>query len=565
MLHALMQTGFPLLGLLTPPSGVEYAALIPGAIASVVAMLIVLVDTFHRPGTNRDYLAYISAVGMGVVVLSCWALWDSTLDRPVFHGMLYLDKFGLFFAALAAAAGGLALLQVPAYMQFQRMDRGEFYMLVLFSVSGAIFMANSADLLSIFIALELMSIPVYCLAGYMRRDGRGAESAMKYFVLGAFSAGLMLYGMALIYGVTGTTNLEFIGANLSRIIASGAVDMGFGVIVLGVMLILSGFAFKVAAVPFHIWTPDVYTGSPSPGVGFMSTVVKAGAFAAMLRVLFIAFEDPMLRGGFFGLGWVDVLFFLSAASMVLGNTVAIMQDNIKRMLAYSSIAHAGYILLGIAAAGARPEFFLLNDAVLFYLVTYTFGTVGAFGVLSYLGRKGTTVETYEDVSGLGLKYPFAGLMMGVFMFSSAGIPPTAGFVGKLYVFRAAVDVGVQTGEFAFIGLSVLAVITSVAGAYYYLRVLVCMYMREPVRDDWTEAAESKSSRLSMGVCAALTLLLGVMPATALELSREGIVDFQGAPASIRALQKQGGEQLEKMREDAERSRQPAAEGEAPQG
>ncbi len=565
MLHALMQTGFPLLGLLTPPSGAEYAALIPGAIAALVAMLVVLVDTFHRPGTRRDYLAYISAVGMGVVVLSCWALWDSTIDRPVFHGMLYLDKFGLFFAALAAAAGGLALLQVPAYMNFQRMDRGEFYMLVLFSVSGAIFMANAADLLTVFIALELMSIPVYCLAGYMRRDGRGAEAAMKYFVLGAFSAGLMLYGMALIYGVTGTTNLEYIGINLSRVIETGAVETGFGMIVLGVLLVLSGFAFKIAAVPFHIWTPDVYTGSPSPGVGFMSTVVKAGAFAAMLRVLFVAFEDPMLRGGFYGTGWVDVLFFMSAASMVLGNTVAIMQDNIKRMLAYSSIAHAGYILLGIVAAGARPEYFLFNDAVLFYLASYTFGTVGAFGVLSYLGRKGTTVETYEDIAGLGLKYPFAGLMMGVFMFSSAGIPPTAGFVGKLYIFRAAVDVGVQTGEFAFIGLSVLAVLTSVAGAYYYLRVLVCMYMKEPTRDDWVEASESKSARLSLGICAALTLALGILPATMLELSREGVVDFQGVPASVREVQREGGEQLKQIRDAAERSREPAPKGEVPQG
>lgn len=556
-----------ILGVLTPPSGAEYMALIPGGIVSLVAMIVILVDTFHRPGTRRDYLAYFGAIGLGLAIFSAYVLWDNTLTRPTFHGMLYLDKYSLFFAVVACAAGGLALLQGPSYMRFQRMDRGEFYMLILFSVAGAIFMASAADMLSIFIALEVMSIPVYCLAGFLRREERSAESALKYFILGAFSAGLMLYGMALLYGITGTTNLEFIGKNLSYIaknpMASGAGGL---MIVLGVMLIISGFAFKVAAAPFHIWTPDVYEGSPSPGVGFMASAVKAGAFAAMIRVLFIAFDDPSLRGGFYGIGWVDVLFFLSAASMVLGNAAAIMQTNIKRMLAYSSIAHAGYILLGITAAGSMTKFFLHNDAVLFYLLTYTFGTVGAFGVLSYLGRSGKSVETYEDVNGLGIKYPFAGVMMGIFMFSSAGVPPTAGFVAKLFVFRSAVDAGSATGEMSFIGLAILGVLTSVAGAYYYLKVLVHMYMKPVNEKQKFEASKDGGVRFSLAVCALGTLLLGIVPGTALQLSREAVVDFQGAPAKTKAIQQQGKKQLEAMEKgDKGNNSKKTKKGIAPKG
>lgn len=536
----------PLLGLLTPPSGAEYMALIPGSIMVLVALIVILVDTFHRPGTRRDYLAYVGAIGSLAAIFSAYVLWDNTIAGPTFHGMLYLDKYAMLFAVIACAAGGLAMLQGPAYLTFQRMDRGEFYMLILFSVAGSIFMASAADMLSIFLALEVMSIPVYCLAGFLRREAKSAESAMKYFILGAFSAGLMLYGMALIYGVTGTTNLEYIGRNLAAIIANTEASAASGlVVVLGVMLVLSGFAFKIAAAPFHLWSPDVYEGSPSPGVGFMATAVKAGAFAAMIRVLFIAFEHESLKGGFYGIGWLDVLFFLSAASMILGNAAAITQINVKRMLAYSSIAHSGYILLGVVSAGSATKFFLHNDAVLFYLITYTFGTVGAFGVLSYLGRSGRSVETYEDLNGLGLKYPFAGVVMGIFMFSSAGVPPTAGFVGKLFVFRSAVDVGSSTGEFSFIGLAILGVLTSVAGAYYYLKVLVHMYMKKQTHDRFEESTD-RGAKLSIGICAALTLLLGIVPGTALELSREAIVDFQGGTPAIKEVQKQGQQALDAM-------------------
>ena len=550
LMTSLLSVGSPLLGMLTPPLAIEYMAIVPGLIVSVLAMLVILVDTFHRPGTGRDYLGYLGAVGLGVAGFAAYILWDNSLPVPTFHGMLYLDKFALFFAMLACLSGALAMLQAPAFMKIVRMDRGEFYMLVLFSVAGTIFMASAADLLAMFLALEVMSIPVYCLAGYLRRDGRSAEAAVKYFVLGAFSAGIMLYGVALIYGVTGTTNLELIGRNLSTLLqdpTSEAFGASQGLIVIGMLLILSGLAFKIAAVPFHVWTPDVYTGSPTPAVGYMSTAVKAGAVAALIRLCFIALADPALRGGFFGIGWVDVLFFLSAASMVLGNAVAVMQHNVKRMLAYSSIAHAGYILIGVCAAGARPEFFLQNDTVLFYLLSYTVGTVGAFGVLSVLGKNGKSVETYEDLAGLGLKYPFLGFAMAIFMFSSAGVPPLAGFVGKLYIFSAAVRAGDATGEFAFIGLAILGVLTSVAGAYYYLKVLVSMYFRkeDPELLPMTMEAHNGAT-FSIGLAALLTLLLGVVPGIALQMSREAVVDFKGAPASMQTTIDAGRQELERL-------------------
>ena len=286
LFNAGVTTMMSVMGMLTPPSGVEYMAIIPGAIVAILSLVLILVDAFHRPGTRRDYLAHVSVVGLALALASTYVLWDNTLEAPTFHGMLYLDKFSLAFAALACISGALSLLQVPSYLRAHRMDRGEFYMLVLFSVVGTIFMASAADLLTIFLALEVMSIPVYCLAGFLRRDERSAEAAMKYFILGAFSAAIMLYGMALIYGITGTTNLEIIGLNIASIVRDPAAATASGyMLALGALLVVSGFAFKIAAAPFHSGMPDIYTGSPSPAVGFMSTAVKAGAFAAMIDVL----------------------------------------------------------------------------------------------------------------------------------------------------------------------------------------------------------------------------------------------------------------------------------------
>ncbi len=540
----------PMLGLLTPPETAEYAALLPGVVVSLAALLVVILDVFHRTETSRDYLAYISAIGLAAGLFCCWLLWGDSLAAPTFGGMVYLDKFGLFIGGLCCVSGILAVLVSPGYLKASNMDRGEYYMLLLFGVAGMIFMANAADLLTLFIALEVMSIPIYCIAAFMRKDGRSAEAGLKYFILGAFSTGLLLYGIALMYGLTGTTNLEFIALNLEVIVNNPeAFAASKEMLVLSIMLILSGFAFKVAAVPFHIWTPDVYTGSPTPAVGFMATAVKAAAFAGMIRVFVGAFYEPVFRGGFFGIGWIDVLLVLAAGSMVLGNLVAIAQDNVKRMLAYSSIAHAGYILVGLVAANAHPDYFLFNDSVLFYLVAYSFGTLGAFGVLAYLRKKsGAPVETYDDLAGVGFKYPAVGLVMAVCMFSSAGIPPTAGFLGKFYVFRAAVEVGAQSDEFAFIGISILAVLTSIAGVYYYLRVLVYMYMRKG--EDNVVELKSTGAMFALAAAAVMSLYIGILPGKTIDLARQAVVDMKGAPTQVQGTIAKGKAAMETELQEA---------------
>jgi|SRR5690554_421907 len=545
MFNALLMIQIHTLAMLTPPMMSEYTALVPAGIAAITALLVILIDGFHRGEEGRGYLANIGAIGLGVVILSCWMLWDKGLSLPAFHGMLYLDKFTLIFAVLASASGILAMLMSSRYLRSHLMDRAEFYVLVLFSVSGVIILAGAADLLTFFIGFEIMSIPVYVVAAFLRKDSRSAEGGMKYFFLGAFSAAIMLYGIALIYGVTGTTNLEYIGINLAEMMSNPeSAKASLGMVGFGVLLILSGLAFKASSVPFHFWTPDVYTGAPTTGTGFMATAVKAGAFAAIMRVFLSAFSIPELQGGFFGYGWVDAFLVIAAASMILGNLVAIKQDNVKRMLAYSSIAHAGYIILGFTAASSRPEFFILNDAVIFYLFTYTFATVGAFGVLAWFGRRGESAETYEQLGGLGFKYPVLGLCMGIFMFSSAGIPPLAGFVGKLYIFQAAVEVGQATGDFTLIGMTILAVLTSLAGVYYYLRVIVCMYMKPVTRE--IRPAASKSATYAIVVCAILTLYLGVIPGRVMGWSTEAMVDFKGAPDSVEKVIEAGQVELDRL-------------------
>ncbi len=526
-----MLSTFNTLALLTPPEAAEFLSVIPAAMVTIVVVAFILIDMFHRQGTPRDYLAYFSVIGLAATAAGCWYLWDTAADPevfaygPAFFGMLYFDQFALFFAALACISGALAMLCSPALLQSHRMDRGEYYLLILFSVIGMIVMTSAADLLTLFIALELMSIPIYVVAGFLRKDSRGAEASMKYFILGSISAALMLYGIALIYGAAGTTNLEMISQNLIYITDSG--HEAYPMVILGMVLIMSGFIFKVAGVPFHIWAPDVYSGSPTPAVGFMATAFKAIAFAAMLRVMVVAFPAEVFRGGFFGLGWIDVAFFVAFASMVLGNFVAVVQKSVKRMLAYSSIAHAGYIMVGFVAANSHPDFYLHNDAILFYAVAYVFAVVGAFGVLSYFGRRGRAVETFDDLGELGLKYPFMGLVMGIFMFSAAGFPPTAGFLGKFYIFRSGVDVYAQSGETAMLVLVIVGVLTSVVGAYYYLKVLVYMYMK-PAKKEFPPL-EHKGTRWAVAICAAATLYIGMFPAQTIDISRDAVMDMSGVP------------------------------------
>jgi NADH-quinone oxidoreductase subunit N len=375
-------------------------------------------------------------------------------------------------------------------------ERGEYYPLLLFTVSGMMLMSLAGDLIVVFVALELLSLPLYVLTGFARPKPESEEGAMKYFLLGAFASGFLVYGIALIFGATGTTNLAGIAAELSG---------GAGLLLVGAVLVLVGLGFKVAAVPFHMWTPDVYQGAPSAVVAFMSVGAKAGGFAALLRVFIAALPD-------LAAAWAPLTIALAALTMTWGNVAAIVQGNIKRMLAYSSIAHAGYILMALPAAGVRAVAPGAVSAALFYLFAYLFSNLGAWGVVLAVERIEGGGLQIDDYAGLSRRRPGLALAMGLFMLSLTGLPPTVGFVGKFFIFRAALDAGQ-------IGLAVVGVLTSVVSAYYYLRVVVVMYMRsgepETRSEGWLNA--------TIGVAALATFVFGIMPGPVLTLAENSVM------------------------------------------
>jgi len=388
------------------------------------------------------------------------------------------------------------LISIP-YVRRTGMDRGEYYALLLFSTLGMMIMAGSLDLITIFLGLETLSISLYILAGFLREQLKSNESALKYLLLGAFASGFVLYGIALIYGATGSINLK----RVAEVVAAGKVASPT-LLIIGMGLLIIGFGFKVASVPFHMWTPDVYEGAPTSVTAFMIAGTKAAAFAAFLRILMTAL--PVLQPD-----WSRILWVLAVLTMTVGNVVAIAQSNIKRMLAYSSIAHAGYILVALVAAGK-----LGSGSVLFYLVAYTFMNLGAFAVVVALARQEGERLTIDEYAGLGLRYPFLGAAMALFMFSLAGIPPTGGFMGKFYIFSAAIQAN-------YIGLAVIGVLNSVISAYYYLRVTVVMYMGQGEAEP---AAGRLSPALTLAVLIAIvgTLQLGLFPSRIFEVALRSV-------------------------------------------
>ena len=431
----------------------DFLAILPVLLLVAWASVLLLVDVF----TSRTRLTFTLAV-IGVLVDLIFALYQGGKSFTGFNGMVMVDGFTVFLNALflLSAFAGLAL----AYDYNRRMDldRGEYYILLLYAVSGMMLMAAASDLIVVFLALELLSIPLYVLAGFARPRADSEEAALKYFLLGAFAGGFVVYGVALVFGATGTTALQAISAAVS----AGTADLTL--MLIGAALILVGFAFKVAAVPFQMWTPDVYQGAPTAVTAFMAVGAKAAGFAALLRVFILAF--PILE-----IDLTPVLWALAALTMIVGNLVAIAQSNIKRMLAYSSIAHAGYIFMALVTFG-QPA--VAPDAVasaLFYLLAYAVTNFGAWSVVIALERKEGFGLELSDYAGLGAKYPGLALAMMVFMLSFTGIPPTLGFLGKFYLFRTVLEAG-------FIGLALIGVLTSLVSAYYYLRVLVIMYMQD---------------------------------------------------------------------------------------
>lgn len=452
----------------------------------------------------------ITLIAGAVAALGVWLYGPENLPAAQSLAPYFvLDRFTLFFAFTLCIGGALAALLAGGYLPEHRIDRGEFYPLLTFSVVGAIALSAAADIVSLFVALETMSLGVYCLTGFRRGSARSSEAAVKYFLLGSFAAALTVYGGALLYGATGHTDLAGIRDSIPTLTAQDPATSGrIGVFIVGMVLVLAGLAFKISAVPFHMWTPDVYEGAPTPATSFMAVCVKAAAFATLLRVLVGGFGETSAMS--WSSGWPPVIATLAILTMTVANFVAGRQESVKRMLAYSSVAHAGYLLVGVVAtARASADG---QGSVLFYLLTYTFSTAGAFGALVLCGSRGKEAVSYEDLAGIGKRHPVAAAAFSLFLLSLAGIPPTAGFFGKLYIVKASIGAELYL-------LSVLLLLNSALAAYYYLRVMVYMYMKEPAAGA-PIAVPMKSGYVAAALVLAAVgvLALGLLPGSSLEMA-----------------------------------------------
>jgi NADH-quinone oxidoreductase subunit N len=477
-------------GLAMPP--VAIGPLAPVLIVLGAAGLVLLLDLLPRP-IGRELIAPVALAGLVGALLATLARWGK--PGRAFQDMIVLDDFALFANVVICYAAALVVMLSIDYLRRNGPETGEYYALVLFSTGGMMLLAAAGDLIVLFLALELMSLSLYVLAGLFTHELAASEASMKYFILGAFAASFLLYGIALIYGATGTTNLDRIAA-----VAAGRADDPLLVIGLGLLLV--GFGFKISSVPFHMWAPDVYQGAPTSVTALIATGSKAAALAALIRVLVTA-----LRGS--QPDWAVLLWVVAAVTMTVGNVVAIAQSNLKRLLAYSSIAHVGYMLIGVVAGGSAGP-----GAVLFYLLTYVFTTAGAFGVLTLCERAQAEAVEVGDYAGLGRRHPVLAAALGLFLLSLVGIPPLAGFVGKFYLFAAAVRAG-------YLWLAVIGVVNSAIAAYYYLRVVVFMYMREP-EGAGARLVPSFAGGLALAIALIGIVLLGVIPAPFADLAQAAV-------------------------------------------
>jgi len=473
----------------------DIIAIVPVLVVVLAGCAILLAESFRRPGEwmPMSWLALIGALG-GIV--TSMSLWDR---QAVGFGVVIVDNFSVFFNVTICAIGVLTVLISTGTAERDRLPTGEYYALMMFSLSGMMLMGSTRDLLVIFLALEIMSLGVYVLTAIKRTSAAGAEAAFKYFVLGAFSSAFFLYGIAFAYAVTGTTMLDELGLR----VASAALDPGM-LVILAMGFLLVGFAFKVSAVPFHMWTPDAYQGAPTLVTGFMSTGVKAAAFAGFMRVFLTALEPIRLD-------WLPVLSAIAGITMIVGTVVGVAQNNVKRMLAYSSIAHAGYLLIGLAAANTAGK-----AAILFYLVAYGLTNLGAFGVLAALSTPDRPHDEVRDFAGLGHQRPGLAALLTVFLLSLGGFPPTVGFIAKWYIFTAAVQENL-------IPLAVLGVLTSVISVFFYLRIVVQMYMSEE-----TSPARPTVPRVALvGMLLALVAVfyLGVLPGGLLSIAVDSVASI----------------------------------------
>ncbi len=476
---------------------VDYWAL--GALIALAAgaMLLLLLE-FLPASAKSGRAAFVSLVTLGAAAFAVIRVAGDR--RSLFEGMFVHDGVTVFFTLLFCAIGILSVLWSWDYLKRTGINHGEYYALMLLATMGMIIMAASNDLITIFLGLELMSLALYVMVGFRRGSLESTEASLKYFLLGAFASGFLLYGIALLYGATGTTNLPKMAAFL---IESPMANSPL--LIAGGLLLLVGLAFKVAAVPFHMWTPDAYQGAPTSVTAFMSVGAKAAGFAALVRVALQILGDIQVD-------WKPLISGIAILTMTVGNVTALFQNNVKRMLAYSSIAHAGYVLVAIVAGGRDG-----GSAALFYLAVYSFMNLGAFGILTLLGKDGEERVLVSDLNGLGFRQPFLALAMSVFMVSLGGIPPTAGFMGKVYVFGTALAAG-------HVGLVVIGVLNSVVSVFYYLRITVAMYMEEP-RGEPTHISWALPSALALFVSVALTLWFGLQATGLLEQAQRSVLSL----------------------------------------
>ena len=469
----------------------DIGPVIPEIVMTAVALIVLIADLLIK---KKEVLALFSIVGVAAVAHTL-----AGSSGVTFGGMFISDGYSTFFKIIFLVNVILSVLISIKYIAVERVNYGEYYSLILFSTIGMMIMASAGDLIVLYLGLELMALSTYVLAGFIRHDIKSNEAALKYFLLGAFSSAFLLYGISIIYGLTGTTDLKAIAAFISE---RGLTDNSS--LLLSVIFLTVAFGFKIAAAPFHMWAPDVYEGAPTSITAFMSVGPKAAGFAVLGRVFMVAFVSVKVD-------WVAILIPISILTMAVGNIVALSQTNIKRMLAYSSIAHAGYALLGIIAANNEGLASMMN-----YLMIYAFMNIGAFAVIIMLRSEGFKGDSIYDYEGLAKTHPLSAALMLIFMFSLTGIPPTAGFIGKLYIFMSAINAG-------YTWLVVVAVIFSAISAYFYLRIVMYMYMKEP------KATVSLSTSPATGIALAVTviavLVIGVYPSVLVEFARAAISGF----------------------------------------
>ncbi len=481
-------------------------ALLPELVLTAAGMVVLLVTAWrHHTAADLRIVGWVTLAGLAAAAGAAWWLWWNTARATGAPAMIAVDDFRFVLDWVFLGIAGLTVLVSFAYLERERLLAPEYYVLLLFGTLGMMLMAGGDDLMVIFLGLELMSVSVYVLAGINRHSAPAAEAALKYFLLGAFASGFLLYGIALVYGATAATNLSQIGAQVQSL----GLDRS-PMLLAGLALLLVGFGFKVAAVPFHMWAPDVYDGSPTPVTGFMATAVKAAAFAALVRVLAEAFSAVAV--------WQTIVWWLAVATMVAGNLIALAQRTVKRMLAYSSIAHAGYLLVAVAAASDAG-----SAALVFYLIAYGLMTLAAFALLAAKGRDGERDVRIDDLAGLGQRRPWLAAALAICMLSLLGFPGTAGFIGKWYILVAATGAG-------RLPLAAILVLTSVVSAGYYLPVIMAMYMKpEPFEDAHAGMRLGRLGGAVVALSVAGLVLLGVLPNRLLDLAKASGPGLRAAP------------------------------------